>query len=183
MRRVSPRARLLADLCLALLTAGASAGLLGSLLDKVKVEVDLGQLLNVSLENTVLNLQLLGLVELEIDPLLLQRLPAGVQLPPQGAFPMLISIEPPAGENPSFDNTVDLELHTHNLEYTPGTRLRLFAASHGGNFRDITNYVGEGSYRCRGSRGKFSEFLVALDTRDTQTVIADKFDHLQFPPA
>lgn len=217
--RVSLKARLLGGLLLLLLATGASAGLL-DLLRKTKVEINTG-LIDLNLDNLVLDVGLLGLVELEIDgnqviaflslpgdiesdllitfdqvfglteqniglsvdrfdpvePSLLQRLPPGTRVLPPAEFPMLIGIEPVGGL--TFTDTVELELHTHNLEYEPGTRLRLFAASEGEDFRDITTYVGSGSYRCRGRRGKFSEFLVVEDKRETDTVIAGKFDRLQ----
>ncbi len=165
-----------------------------SILGLIELEIDVNQVIAVltlpgGIETDLiinfdrvigLNEDSLGLSASELDPedpALLQRLPAGAMVIPQADFPMLIEIEPV--DNFAFANDVELEIHTHNLEFTPGTRLRLFAAAHGEAFRDITTYVGPGSYRSRGRRGKFSEFLVVEDNRDTDTVIATKFDYLR----
>ncbi|WP_250463513.1 DUF6689 family protein [Microbulbifer litoralis] len=167
---------------------------LGLLLGLIELEIDGNQVLAIlSLPGDIetdllisfdrvlgLTEQNIGLSAREFDPVdpdLLQRLPPGAHVVPQADFPMMVQIEPVGGL--AFSDTVELELHTHNLEYQPGTNLRLFAASGGEDFRDITTYVGSGSYRCRGRRGKFSEFLVVEDTRDTDVVIAGKFDFLQ----
>ncbi len=93
-------------------------------------------------------------------------------------FPVLIRIEPPAGNGLSFQGVVTIEVHTHVLPFTLNTPLRLFAASEGGPFQDITASVGMGSYRCRGRKGNFSEFLILVDLRPVNWAIAQKLDRV-----
>jgi hypothetical protein len=109
------------------------------------------------------------------DPALLARLPAGAAV----ALPVLLRIEPPVAGGLSFRGIASLGIHTENLQYTPGTPLRLFHAPIGGAFEDMTSYIGAGSYRVRGSSGGFSEFLIVADTRTVDQVIAGKFDRLE----
>lgn len=94
------------------------------------------------------------------------------------ALPMLIRIQPPASGGLSFQGVVTIEIHTHLLPFTLNTPLRLFAASEGGRFQDITASVGMGSYRCRGRKGSFSEFLILVDLRRVNRAIAQKLDRL-----
>jgi hypothetical protein len=110
------------------------------------------------------------------NPALLARLPGGSV--PAG-FPVLLRIEPPPLGGLSFTGTASLEIHTPNLQYTPGTPLRLFSAPVGGAFRDVTTEMGPGSYRARSNTGGFSEFLIVADTRSVDQVIAIKFDDLE----
>jgi hypothetical protein len=114
-----------------------------------------------------------------LDPALLNRLQeAGLVSAPAG-FPVMITIDPPAGGGLSFDGLVEVELYTTNLHYAAGTPLRLFSAAKGGQFHDITDMIAGGSYRTRGTKGKFSDFLVVADTRPLQQVIAVKFNKLE----
>jgi hypothetical protein len=107
---------------------------------------------------------------------LLGRLPAGVSL--AGGLPLLVSIEPPSAGGLSFTGTATVCVHTHNLEFVPGTGLRLFKAPLGGAFTDITESMGAGSYRARGRCGGFSELLILLDLRPTSAVVDDKLARL-----
>jgi hypothetical protein len=109
------------------------------------------------------------------DPDLLARLGQGSLL---AAFPVLLRIEPPADNGLSFRGVTSISLHTHNLDYLPGTPLRIFAAPLGGRFEDITESVGKGSYRCRGRKGSFSEFLILADLRPARMVVAEKLGRL-----
>ena len=109
------------------------------------------------------------------DPGLLARI-QDAQIP--GALPMLIRIQPPAEGGLSFQGVVTIEVHTHLLPFTLNTPLRLFAASEGGRFQDITATVGMGSYRCTGRKGSFSEFLILADLRGINRVITRKLDNL-----
>lgn len=109
------------------------------------------------------------------DPQLLARLQDAL-IP--AAFPMLLRIQPPAAGGLSFNGVTTIELHTHLLPFTLNTPLRLFAATEGGRFQDITASVGMGSYRCRGRKGDFSEFLILVDLRRVNRVIAQKLDRL-----
>lgn len=110
-----------------------------------------------------------------LDPSLLSRLTQAVI--PAG-FPVLIRIEPPADGGLSFSGPVSIALHTHNLPYLPGTLLRIYGAPLGEPFEDITDYVGSGSYRCRGRKGSFSEFLILTDLRPLSLTIREKLERL-----
>jgi len=106
------------------------------------------------------------------DPTLLDRLPQLASIP--AGFPVLVTIEPPATGGLSFAGLASVGLYTHNLAYTAGTPLRLFSAPLDGGFRDVTDEVSSGSYRVRGGKGDFSEFLIVADVRHVDTVIAEK---------
>ena len=112
------------------------------------------------------------------DLLLLTRLPSNLTSIP-AELPMLITVEPPGTGGLSFQRTVNVEIHTHALAYTAGSRLRVFKAPLGGQFRDITNELAPGSVRARGTTGGFSQFIILLDTRRTSDVIAEKFAWLR----
>lgn len=111
------------------------------------------------------------------DTGLLQRLP-GTLASLDSAFPLLLTVEPPAGAL-SFDRLVHVEIHTHALVYTYGTNYRLFKAPLGGAFRDITNEVSQGSVRARGTTGGFSQFLILADLRRTGDVVDEKLQRLR----
>lgn len=124
----------------------------------------------------------LGISAEQVDPAdldLLNRFPDGQLVSVPAAFPMMLSIEPPATGPLTFSGIVSIELHTHDLSYTVNSPLRLFAANADGPFHDITNTMGAGSYRTGGSKGGFSQFLVLADLRDATTVIDDKFFRVQ----
>lgn len=138
--------------------------------------------LTVTFEEVVgLSEESLGLSAELVDPTdasILSRMPDPSLTGIPSAFPVRVWIEPPSGGPLSFSGIVAVELYTHNLSYTGDTPLRLFAAPAGGPFRDITEFMGTGSYRVRGSRGEFSEFLIVTDLRATSSVITEKFQHL-----
>ncbi|MFC5489467.1 DUF6689 family protein [Dokdonella soli] len=113
------------------------------------------------------------------DPALLSRLPSPAASIP-AAFPVLITVEPPAAGGLSFQNAYTLEVHTHNLGYAPGTPLRLFKAPLGGSFEDITSDVLAGSVRARGRGGAFSQFMIVADMRATNDVANAKFSALDY---
>lgn len=109
------------------------------------------------------------------DPGLLSRLlDATVPL----GFPVLIRIEPPAVQGLSFRGVVTISLYTHNLTFLSTLPLRIFSASPGEPFEDITESTGKGSYRARGQKGQFSEFLIALDLRPVGATINAKLDRV-----
>lgn len=112
------------------------------------------------------------------DPSLLARLPDAQLNQLASAFPLLLTIEPPITGGLSF-RTVRVEVHTHALAYEAGSGLRLFKAPLGGAFQDITDEVAPGSVRARGTTGGFSQFLVLLDLRETDAVIATKIAALR----
>jgi len=110
------------------------------------------------------------------DPTLLSRLPAGGLVTVPGASPVLVRVQPPATGGLSFSGAYTLGLHSYNLEYTANSPLRLYSAPDGGAFEDITASMGSGSYRVRGTKGSFSDFIIVADLRPPATVINQKFD-------
>ena len=136
----------------------------------------------ISFENAIgLNENSIGLTAEVIDITdlsILNRLPSSLNTNLLSAFPMLITVEPPSGQGLSFEGLVTVDIHTHNLEYTAGTPLRLFKAPLGGQFKDITMTMGSGSYRARGTTGKFSQFLILADLRLPTTVVNTKMNNL-----
>lgn len=112
------------------------------------------------------------------DTSLINRLPEPSLMGLAGGFPVLITIDPPASGGFSFSGVASVELYTHNLNYDPAVPLRLFSAEAGGEFRDITELATGGSHRTRGSKGDWSEFVIALDGRSTGSVIQTKFDYV-----
>jgi hypothetical protein len=107
------------------------------------------------------------------NPVLLARL-GNALTQPDSLFPLLLTIEPPSTGGLVFQRTVRVEIHTHALTYTAGTSYRLFKASLGAPFRDITDEVAPGSVRARGTTGGFSQFLILPDLRETDDVVAIK---------
>jgi hypothetical protein len=142
----------------------------------------LGADLTIAFERSVgLTPDALGLSAFTIDPLdpaLLSRLVSPLISIPTG-FPVLLRVEPPPTGGLSFSGIVAVSLHTHNLPYVADSPLRLFKASLGGPFEDVTQDMGMGSYRVSGHSGGFSEFLIAADLRSVNSVINAKFDRLE----
>lgn len=95
------------------------------------------------------------------------------------ALPLLITIEPPAAGGLAFRDTGRIEVHTHALTYTIGSPFRLLKAPLGGQFRDITDEIAQGSVRARGTYGGFSQFLIVADLRPTGDVIEEKIGYLR----
>lgn len=129
-------------------------------------------------EVTGLSLANLGISARLVNPFdltVLGRLPRGTLM----ALPLMLRIEPPAAGGLSFKGVASFGIHTHNLLYLPASPLRLFSASIGGPFEDFTEGMGAGSYRACGTKGGFSEFLLVIDLRSLNAVIASKFDRLE----
>ncbi|MBT8103412.1 MAG: hypothetical protein KJO95_10620 [Gammaproteobacteria bacterium] len=138
--------------------------------------------LTVTFENVVgLSADSLNVSAAAINPLdinLLARLGNVVSGIPAG-FPMLVSIEPDPSRGLSFSGVVNIELYTHDLEFVAASPLRLFSAPHGGAFEDITVMHGAGSYRSGGTKGNFSEFIIAVDSRTPLAAAGDKLQRLR----
>jgi len=171
---------LLAALPAAAVTPG-SVAIAPSLLGGNSISVSLlGTDVSLSFENvTGLNLLSLGLsVQLAnpFDPAFQARLPAGTGI---SALPVIVRIEPPAWGGLSFRGVASIDVHTHLLPYLPASPLRIFSAPLGGQFRDVTVDMGPGSYRARSTTGGFSEFLIAIDLRPINQVIASKSGALE----
>lgn len=125
-------------------------------------------------DNIGISAQLVNITDLS----LLTRLPDSLNINLLAAFPMLITIEPPSNKGFAFSGLATVDIHTHNLEYLPGTPLRFFKAPLNGQFEDITATMGSGSYRARGTTGKFSQFLIVADLRPALTVVNTKYNRL-----
>lgn len=138
------------------------------------LSVSFEQVVGLSAENLGLSARLLDAADLA---LLASRLPSSLVSVPAG-FPVLLTIEPPASGGLSFSGLVTVELYTHALTFLPGCPFRLFAAPLGGAFTDITDSNAGGSYRVRGHKGDFSEFLIVADVRAVDSVIGVKFSQL-----
>ena len=106
------------------------------------------------------------------------RLPDGALTSLPAGFPLMVTVEPPASGGLSFAGITGVEVHTHDLSFTADSPLRLFKAPLGGPFADITESMGMGSYRARGSSGGFSQFLIVADLRADSDVVERKLDAL-----
>ncbi len=147
-------------------------------LDLAGISADLALTFEQSVGLTASNLGLSAqLVDLH-DLNLLSRLPSGTLVTLPAAFPVLLRVQPPPSGGLSFSGIYTLDLHTHNLQLTGNCPLRLFSASDGGPFEDITVTMGTGSYRVRGTKGSFSDFLIVADLRPQAVAVNQKFDAL-----
>ena len=113
------------------------------------------------------------------DPVLLARLPGSTLTSLTSAFPVMLTIEPPANGGLSFRGTGRMEIHTHALPYSVGSSFRVFKAPLGGAFHDVTDEIAQGSVRARTTYGGFSQFLILVDLRSTSTVIDEKIGSLR----
>ena len=181
MRRIP--ALLALFLCTALPAAGQ--GIISSTISGDSIEVSVAlpggigadvtlsfeEVTGLDLANLGLSAQLANL----LDPAFRARLPNSV-LP---VLPLLLRIEPPANGALTFSGVAEIDIHTHNLSYVPGTPLRFFSAPLGGKFEDVTAAMGSGSYRARATKGGFSEFLIVADLRSRSQVVTAKFNRLE----
>jgi uncharacterized protein DUF6689 len=106
------------------------------------------------------------------------RLPDGALTSLPAGFPLMVTVEPPSSGGLSFSGVAGVEVHTHDLSFTADSPLRLFKAPVGGAFADVTESMGMGSYRARGSSGGFSQFLILADLRSDSAVVEQKLDQL-----
>lgn len=166
----------------------ASAGLINLSVssDELTADIDLagaldGELLveledstNLSTTSLGASVDLLDLLDiLDVN----SRMPLGaISLPT--AYPVKLTIEPGTSSGLEFDGVVEIEVYTNDLTFVLGSTLRLFAAPLNGDFEDITTSISGGSYRVRGSKGEFSEFVIANDLRSVDTVIGVKLARL-----
>jgi uncharacterized protein DUF6689 len=80
------------------------------------------------------------------------------------AFPVRVTVEPPAGCGLTFQNQYEVSLETDDLVFQPNSKYRLVKAPIGQSFWYVTGDVTSGSVRSRGSSGGFSEFVMIQDT-------------------
>lgn len=151
-------------------TANASIALPGDIGADFTVSFDSTQ--NLSATNLGISAQLVDVNSSS----LITRLPDSLLTTVSSAFPMLITVEPANGF--AFTNSYTVNIHTHNLAYSPGSTFRIFKAPLGGNFSDITEDVSQGSINTRGREGGFSQFLIVADLRPSSNVAVGKFNAL-----
>lgn len=96
----------------------------------------------------------------------------------QAAFPLVVRIEPLADSGFSFSGPLTIDLHTHNLQYSVNTPLRLYKSHAGAAFEDITIATGAGSIRAKGQMGNLSDFIIVADLRPLALVANDKAQKL-----
>jgi hypothetical protein len=97
----------------------------------------------------------------------------------QAAYPLVVRIEPLANSGFTFSGSLTLDFHTHNLQYSINTPLRLFKSHDGAAFEDITVATGAGSIRARGKVGELSDFIIVADLRPVAQVINEKASKLE----
>jgi len=106
------------------------------------------------------------------------------------AFPVRITVEPPAACGLAFDNQYEVSLDTPDLVYVPPSKYRLMKAPLGQSFQYVTLDVTAGSVRSRGSSGGFSEFVMIRDDNplyvndcdDEYETLQTRLDNAQISP-
>jgi hypothetical protein len=138
--------------------------------------------LRITFENVIgLTQDSIAITAVAVDPksqALLQRIGNKNLFSIPALFPVMINVSPTPTSTLSFTGVVEIELSTSNLAFD--TKFRLMKSPNGGNFDDITNFAGIGSYRVRGTSGDFSDFLIVLDLRPNSQAIDSKFTKLQY---
>ncbi len=122
------------------------------------------------------NLSLTAQVLSPTDPRIVDRLPSSVAA--VSGFPVLVSVVPYPQQGFAFAGAANIELYTQALHYDPNIAWRLFTSHDGETFEDITTLTTAGSYRARGSTGRFSDFIILLDSRAPQAIIRHKVQRL-----
>ena len=147
---------------------------------RIELGAGLAADLTITFESVVgLNANALALTATSLNPKDLSfasRLPTGVSIP--SGFPVVVKVEPTAASALAFEGVYKLSIHTHNLALGANSPLRLYRAPQGGAFGDMTGFLQAGSVRAGGSGPGFSEFLIAVDPRNVDSVINAKFDAL-----
>jgi len=96
------------------------------------------------------------------------------------AFPVRVTVEPPAACGLAFEDQYEVSLETSDLVYAPFSPYRLVKAPIGGFFKYVTESVTSGSVRVRGGGGGFSEFVMISDTSpDYPSDCRDQYDALE----
>ncbi len=114
------------------------------------------------------------------DIALLARLPSVSGLSIPVGFPLLLRFDPPPGSPLSFRGVTEVEIYTKNLNYAPGSILRLFAAPPGEPFEDVSAWMDSGSYRVGAVHPEFyREHLIILDPRPFEAVVGQQLEALE----
>lgn len=149
-------------------------------------ETDLGLQVTVNFEDaTSFQPESLDFIAYDIDPLdptILERLPNGVAIDPN--FPVSFAIGADPYSRPAARGDWQVQMRTRGLDFLVDSPYRLFKADFGGNFSDVTTSLGVGSLLAGAHVGRFdefglSEYVIAKDLRDVDTVIGDKVGDLE----
>ncbi|MAD74581.1 MAG: hypothetical protein CML20_07310 [Rheinheimera sp.] len=140
-------------------------------------EVDLALTFENVMGLTAENLNITAYVASPLSADILNRLPNNL-ISLQAAYPLVLRIEPLADSGFSFSGPLTIDLHTHNLQYSVNTPLRLYKSHAGAAFEDITIATGAGSIRAKGQMGNLSDFIIVADLRPVAQVITDKSQKL-----
>ncbi len=115
-----------------------------------------------------------------LDAFFSNRLPTGGLVSLSSAFPVLLNIDPPAGEGLWYRGAVEINLHTHSLGYALGTPLRLFWGPAGGPLESVSAWHGAGSYRVGASSPRFAgDYVIVVDLRTVDEVVWRQIDWLE----
>jgi hypothetical protein len=90
------------------------------------------------------------------------------------SFPVIVSVTPKSDAGFSFEGLASIEIYTKAVDYNSSMPARMFRSHANGAFEDITSMVSAGSIRSRGNTGSFSDFMILLDERNDEDMIADK---------
>jgi hypothetical protein len=94
------------------------------------------------------------------------------------SFPVILTVTPKPDSGFSFEGLASIEIYTKAVDYNASMPARIFRSHANGAFEDITSMVSAGSIRARGNTGSFSDFMILLDERDDEDLIADKFTQI-----
>lgn len=134
---------------------------------EASLRITFEQVTGLTEENLGLSAQLVSPLDLGI----LSRLPLGSGVTLPSAFPVLLTIDPPPTSTFAFRGVATVEIYTTALPYTLGSTLRLFAASPGGAFENVTAWDAPGSFRIGAVHPEFArEQAIVYDPRPIQAV-------------
>lgn len=140
-----------------------------SVLMEVDVTLEFENSIGLNADSIEITAELINPTDLNVA----NRLPSSLTGAVSG-FPVLVSISPKANAGFGFEGPAMVELYTKAIHYDPDVPLRLFTSHDNGKFEDITTLTSSGSFRARGSTGRFSDFIILLDNRTPTSVINEK---------
>lgn len=140
-----------------------------SVLMEVDVTLEFENSIGLNADSIEITAELINPTDLNV----VNRLPSSLTGAVSG-FPVLVSISPKADAGFGFEGPAMVELYTKAIHYDPDVPLRLFTSHDNGKFEDITTLTSSGSFRARGSTGRFSDFIILLDNRTPTSVINEK---------
>lgn len=94
------------------------------------------------------------------------------------SFPVIVSVTPKSDAGFSFEGLASIEIYTKAIDYNSSMPARIFRSHANGAFEDITSMISAGSIRARGNMGSFSDFMILLDEREDEALMADKLNQI-----